>query len=188
MLYFCNTPERTVGTFTASVENKPVRPGIQELCGFVMYVDEGGYATPIITAIRDIKVIKDKVVIVSFVDGSQEKAVCAEEDTFSIENGVTICLMKKLLSHECFGSGTSVYNNLIRHAMKKVGADKREEEERQNKIRAEKAARNKAHDEESKRRKRDRQYLVDICAEAIKKALGEKVIFPDDIPWEDDGK
>ena len=171
MLYYY--VEDPVGTITAHTDEEPVKPGLRELCGYIMHVDENGYATPIMAEIRDVKVVKDKVVIVSFVDGTQEKAVCAEEDTFSVENGITICLIKKLLKDNCLDSGSSIYNNLIRYAMKKIGADKRKEEEERNRIKAKKAERKRAHDEASRQKNRDRQYWIDIYADAMKKALSD---------------
>lgn len=89
----------------------------------IVYTSDDGVSTAVMPKITDVKVIKEKVVIVSFSDGTQEKSVCADGDTFSVENGVTICLMKKLLADKCHvESGTSIYNKLVKMAMKEVGA------------------------------------------------------------------
>ena len=66
--------------------------------------------------IKDYKIINDKVVIVTFVDGTTEKAVCDPEDTFDLERAVEICICKKM-----FG-GTKAYNDAIRKALKQIDA------------------------------------------------------------------
>ena len=155
-------------------DNEPkLEPGVREDSTYVVHVDEDGFATPIMSKITDVKVVKDRVTIVTFADGTQEKAVCAEGDTFSIENGITICLMKKMLADSCIeGTGTSIYNNLIRYAMKKVGTAKKKEEEAKKQEKEVKAARKRAHDEASDANKRNRQYWIDVFADAMKAAFG----------------
>lgn len=140
----------------------------------IIYVSDDGTRTTVMPSITDIKIIKDKVVIVSFSDGTQEKSVCAEGDIFSVENGVTICLMKKFLADKCHTeSGTSIYNKLVKMAMKEIGASEKKKQEEKDKIREEKKARKEAHDKESKKKRDNRKYLIDICAEALKKAIAD---------------
>lgn len=173
-------PTRTTTTNTEKYDTINAKIGLHEKLGSIIHLREDGRWTEIMPAIKDVKIVKDKVVIVFFVDGTQEKAVCAEGDTFSVENGISICLMKKLLNDMCGCSGAGIYNNLVRHAMKKVGAGKKKEEAEREKVKAEKAKRKKAHDDASERKKRDRQYLIDICADAITKALRDHFICLDD--------
>lgn len=140
----------------------------------IVYTSDDGVSTAVMPKITDVKVIKEKVVIVSFSDGTQEKSVCSEGDVFSVENGVTICLMKKLLADKCHvESGTSIYNKLVKMAMKEVGASEKKKQEEKEKIRAEKRARKETHDKESKKKRDNRKYLIDICAEALKKAIAD---------------
>lgn len=140
----------------------------------IVYSSDDGEKTTVIPNITNVKVIKEKVVIVSFADGAQEKAICAEGDTFSVENGVTICLMKKLLADKCrIQSGTSIYNKLVKIAMDNVGADEKKKQKEKEKIRAEKKARKEAHDAESQKRRNNKKYMIDICTEALKKVLAE---------------
>ena len=185
--YTVRFPDYTISSpITSAIANNikhgtiNAKTGLCERLGSIMHLNEYGCLTEIMPAIRDVKVVKDKVIIVYFVDGTQEKAVCAEGDTFSVENGISICLMKKLLNDMCGCSGAGIYNNLVRHAMKKVGAGKKKEEAEREKVKAEKAKRKKAHDDASERKKRDRQYLIDICADAITKALRDHFICLDD--------
>ena len=58
-----------------------------------------------------------KIVCVDFADGTTEKAVLSEGDTFSLEQGVSICITKKLLSEKSL-SGNSLYNKIIQKALK----------------------------------------------------------------------
>ena len=105
----------------------------------IVYTSDNDVSTAVMPSITDVKVIKEKVVIVSFSDGTQEKSVCAEGDVFSNE----------------------------------VGASEKKKQEEKEKIRAEKRARKEAHDKESKKKRDNRKYLIDICAEALKKAIAD---------------
>ena len=140
----------------------------------LVYCFDNGKQATVMPSITDVKVIKEKVVIVSFADGTQEKAVCAEGDVFSVESGVTICLMKKLLADKCHTkSGTSIYNKLVKFSMDKVGANERKRRGKKERIRAEKRNRKEAHDKESQQKRNNRKYMTDICAEALKKVPAE---------------
>ena len=62
--------------------------------------------------IVDVLVYNDKVVTVKFADNTEEKAVLNPEDNFSIEQGISVCIAKKLVGD------SSVYNKLIDYALK----------------------------------------------------------------------
>ena len=66
----------------------------------------------LIPNIVDVLVYNDKVVTVKFADNTEEKAVLHPEDNFSIEQGISICIAKKL------AGDSSVYNKLIDYALK----------------------------------------------------------------------
>lgn len=59
-----------------------------------------------------IEIVPNKVVKVVFYDGTIEKVVCHEDDTFSLEMAITICMAKKLYG------GTAAYNKAVRNGMK----------------------------------------------------------------------
>jgi len=95
---------------------------------------ENGYkknTKTIMPDIVDVLVYNDSVVTVKFADGTSEKAVKHPDDTFSIEQGVSICIAKKL------AGGSSVFNKLVERVLKvkndKEAAElkKREEAARQ---------------------------------------------------------
>lgn len=128
----------------------------------------------IMADIKDVRVINN-VVIVDFTDGTSEKAVLSPEDSFNFEQGISICLTKKLLSNLTRGNGSSVYNKLIKHTMKVY------EKNRENEIKLkelEEAAKRKAEKERERQRmkaerrfKREQNANIAVLKEAIKGAL-----------------
>jgi len=115
--------------------------------------------------IADVKIIvPNKVIKVFFADGSFEKSVCDEEDTFSLEAGINVCIMKKILG------STKAYNKYITSIIRtmkknrKAEADAEAEEKRKYLQRESKKRREKRRKE---RRKAEHQMMM---AEAIIKA------------------
>ena len=78
----------------------------------------------ILPDIKDIITYNDRVVIVKFADGTQEKAVLYPDDKFTVEQGISICLTKKLMG------GSSIYNKVVEYALdvvdKKIKAKEKE--------------------------------------------------------------
>ena len=77
----------------------------------------------------DVRIIRDKEgfsigVGIDFADGTKQKAICMPDDVFNLEQGITICLFKKMLTYGCYGCHieeryvTGVYNKLVKHAIK----------------------------------------------------------------------
>ncbi len=58
--------------------------------------------------VKNYKTFNDKVVVVEFADGTKTKAVCDREDSFSLDAGIAICLLKKAMG------GSDKYNQYIR--------------------------------------------------------------------------
>jgi hypothetical protein len=115
--------------------------------------------------IADVKIIvPNKVIKVFFTDGSFEKSVCDEEDTFSLEAGINICIMKKVLG------GTKAYNKYMTAVFdtikrnRKAEADAIAEEKRLYLKRQNKKMKKKRREE---RRKAEQQMML---AEAMVKA------------------
>ena len=125
--------------------------------------------------VADVTAVNDKVTIVTFTDGTQEKAICREGDTFSIETGVTICLMKRILRlmFEKFGekSGTNLYNNMLRKALKKKDAFKIEKEKRK------RATKQRVRELEKKQARDNWEFMVNMLAENMKRNC--KAMFED---------
>lgn len=79
--------------------------------------------------IKDVEIIvPNKVVKVTFDDDTFEKAVCHEDDNFSLDTAITICIAKHLLG------GSGKFNNILTKAVKivndKVKAEKEAEKEK----------------------------------------------------------
>lgn len=132
----------------------------------------------IIPDINDVKVIEKncnpKVVKVLFSDGTVEKAVLDENDTYSLEQGISICITKRILSMYT-SNGSSIYNKLISRAMNVMENNKKnaEEEARRlsdEKARAERIAAKKKQRAE-KRAAAQREDYINAHAEAYVRAM-----------------
>ena len=119
--------------------------------------------------IKDVEiVVPNKVVKVTFNDDTFEKAVCHEDDVFSLETAITICMTKHLLG------GSSKFNNILAKGVKIVEDKvKAAEEAEKEKARIE-AKRLKNHNKRVERRKKKeaeaRSARIQETAEAIKLA------------------
>lgn len=78
--------------------------------------------------IVDYKVYNKKVVVVWFDDGTKEKATCCELDSFDLERGIEVCVMKHIF-------GEDKYKTVLKESMKQIKAvdkakeNKKKEEE-----------------------------------------------------------
>lgn len=131
--------------------------------------------------IKKVSVITDncdaRAVVVEFADNTSEKAAVSGDDQFTLEQGISICIAKKLISEKSNGQGSSIYNKIIKHAMKVYDNDfkeymrKKNEEERaaakKQKVAEKKAAR------KARREAEERERLVSIQAEAYLRAMRE---------------
>ena len=106
--------------------------------------------------VRKVETYNDRVVKVTFGDGSFTKSVCSENDKFDLDVGITICLMKRMLGKD----GNKKYNNAIRRIHKIMEDNLKAKEE-------EKAQKAKIKEENRKRNERR--------AEGKKKAIREQI-------------
>lgn len=80
--------------------------------------------------IKDVNIlVKDKVVEVTFADGTKQKAVCDEHDKFDLETAISICISKKLFGgsgnyNKAVKAGMKIYNDKL----KKIEEDKKLQE------------------------------------------------------------
>lgn len=128
--------------------------------------------------IVDYKVINDTVVIVTFADGTTEKAVCNKNDTYDFERAIEICICKKK-----FG-GTKEYNTAIKNALRQVKAvdDKKKKEAEETELAKRREA--KIAKRKAKRKEQRRQQRIDDMSEAFLKAMldyDDKIFEMDDI-------
>lgn len=110
-------------------------------------------------------IVSNKVVEVTFADGTKEKSVCREPDVFSLESAISICISKKVMG------GSSAYNNAVRRGMKvyedkqKKEAAEKAEQERIEKKRAKRLA------YKERRAAKRREEQIAIQAEAYLRAM-----------------
>lgn len=114
-----------------------------------------------------IEIVPNKVVEVVFYDGTIEKVVCHEDDTFSLEMAITICMAKKLYG------GTAAYNKAVRDGMKvyKRGLERKQNEKEE----CERIAKKKQKRKEylARREARRREEQIEIQKEAYVRAMRE---------------
>lgn len=119
------------------------------------------------------EIVPGKVIRCTFSDGDIQKAVCCDEDSYTLEAGISICITKHLLG------GTPQYNKAIRQGIDCYNQRLKEEEEK--KQREEQKKRRKKKFEAYKKRrdeKRRQQYIqdqVEIFSKALRNAGKDKL-------------
>lgn len=120
--------------------------------------------------VTDVNVIvQNKVVEVTFADGTKEKSVCREPDVFSLESAISICISKKIMG------GSGAYNNAVKCGMKvyedklKKEATDKAEQERIAKKREKRLAYKKRRANEKAETEKERQ--IEIQKEAYLRAM-----------------
>lgn len=116
--------------------------------------------------IESVKSFDDKTTVVFFKDGTKEVAVCTEDDTYSLEQGISVCLAKKLVG------GKKNYNRIIKTAAKQYrderkAAKKAQEEKQKTHEERMRVQQNRAE----KKKKKQRVENTAMIAGAIVQAL-----------------
>lgn len=122
--------------------------------------------------IVDVKTINNKVVIVTFIDGTQTKAVCDKDDTFNLEVGIGICITKRLMSND-EQTGNSMFNKSIKNALKVMKRNEQLEQTRKEIAEEEKRVEEKIKRKKEKRAEKRRQKKIQMMADAI--LLADKI-------------
>lgn len=112
--------------------------------------------------ITDVQSYNERAVRVWFSDNTSETAVCSPDDVFSLETGITICVMKKLLG------GTKAYNKLIRNTLKTMNANVEAKAKAEAERELEKQRRLKAEKRNAARREKRNRELAEAIARAQK--------------------
>lgn len=131
----------------------------------------------IIPRIVDVRIYNGVCVEVVFADGTSEKATLCENDNFSLEQGISICLTKKIISMKADGNGSSIYNKLIKYALRVYKKNREDEkkdfleaeriEAKKKKLKAKSAAK------KAKRLQAQREEQIEIHKEAYLRAMRE---------------
>lgn len=126
--------------------------------------------------IVDVKVIEEKAIIVSFADGTNEKATLDKEDKFNLEQGISICITKKLLEEKC-RNGSNLYNKIVKRAEKvytqKIETLKKLKSEEEEKERIIAKKRKKNEQRWIKREMAAKEKQIEIQKEAYLRAMYE---------------
>ncbi len=133
--------------------------------------------------IENVKVIEQEGnsigVVIYFMDGTKQKAICQKGDTFDLETGVALCLLKWFYALEADGSdGTKNANNAIREALK-IREDRlaliEEKKKREEEIKeANRQYSEKRHKKALKRRQARIEEMVEALSQFSKIAYGDK--------------
>ena len=159
----CLTIADTVGDRIDEIEQKIKKPDVDPAIKTEMVYKYGGiyvkhykdgffqhdrYIMPDIADVR----VYDNTVVVIFADKTKTSAVLDSVDTFTVEQGISVCVTKKLLGEE----GSSIYNKLINRGLKVIKKNKKAADDAEKKKEADKKARElkKARAERRKAKKR----------------------------------
>lgn len=172
-----------IGTFTGKKFPRGTKTILDDSScrglSFISFKDNYEFASSsiIIPHIKDVQVMNERVVIVLFTDGTKEKAVLDSADTFSLEQGISICITKKMLSMQTCGNGSSAYNKIINHCLKVYENNRKSEEktkaDEQVAKDKEKKAAEKAKAKKIKRANKEREREIEIQKEAYLRAMRE---------------
>ena len=133
------------------------------------FYEDGFYQSSkeLIPDIEDVKIYNNCAIVVKFMDGTTEKAVVHQCDEFSVEQGISICITKKLVG------GSSIYNKLIDRVIRvflKNDAKKTEEA----RAKEERRERKKKNEEKKARREAAiREKSIEAQKEAYVRAWTE---------------
>lgn len=166
------------GTATASdiIKEEKSMPFTSNLNEFVIQVPYGyrpytigSGSYTVVPAIEKIEIYNERVVKVTFKDGTFTKSICAENDIFDVDTGITICLLKKMLGK----NGHKIYNNMIRDAHKLMNEQENKKIEKQM---AKEEARKKQKEIEMKqkgKKMKAKEEAIDIQKQAYIRAMQE---------------
>lgn len=117
----------------------------------------------------------NKVVKVTFMDGTFTKAVCSENDEFNLDVGISICLTKRML-HKDSHESTKMYANMMHDVHKKMEENEKKREEEKARVAKEKSDRRKANLKRAAKNLKAKQEQIDIQRTAFVEAMREATI------------
>lgn len=139
---------------------------LRELFGLDPYkpAEESGYPTP-----KPVKVetYNDRVVKVTFEDGSFTKSVCSDNDTFDLDVGITICILKRAMGK----NGHKLYNNMMREIHKIMDENEKDKEKARKEKAERKIKQRKTELKAAAKKAKARQDQIDIQKTAFVEAL-----------------
>lgn len=128
-------------------------------------------AKAIMPLIKDIQVKNDRVIIVYFADGDHTKAILSKNDTFNLEQGISICLMKKILADGTGCDGNNVYNKVVNYGLKMYNRKQKEAVKAKEDAEKAKAEANAKIARQKARKDAKREEQINTQAEAFRRAM-----------------
>lgn len=116
--------------------------------------------------IKDVKV-HNNTVLVTFADNTKTVAVLDKEDKFDLEQGISICITKKLLGE----NGSSIYNKLIKRAFKVKNQNEKAAEKAKKAKEKENQRKELALARHKKKMNKKREEQIEIQKEAYIRAM-----------------
>lgn len=118
--------------------------------------------------IVQVNILKEnKVISCLFADGDEQKAVCDEQDKFSLENGIAVCVAKHAMG------GSSNYNGAIRQGLRVYKEQEKTKADLEERKRIEENHKRKHQRYLDRKKNRARDARIQEMAEAFKIALKE---------------
>ena len=128
-----------------------------------------GYEGTDIPPVVNVETYNNRVVKVTFADGSFTKSVCSENDTFNLDVGISVCITKRMMGKD----GHKNYNNMMRKVHKQMIKNAKDEVAKKAKIQEEKEKRKKANERKAEKKDRAKKEIIDIQKTAMLSALEE---------------
>lgn len=123
-------------------------------------------------AVKKVETYNDRVIKVTFTDGTYTKAVCSENDNFDLDMGITICAMKRLLGTSS-ENATREYNRFIDSVHSVMEKNTLKELAEEAKKAKEKSKKRKAELKRAAKKLKAREEQIDIQKQAIIRAQKE---------------
>lgn len=123
-----------------------------------------------IPKVSRVETYNNRVVKVTFADGSFTKSVCSDKDIFDLDTGITICIMKRILGKDS-KTGTRKYNCLIREVHGTMEQNEKEKEKLAREKAERKAKQKKLEQKRIAGREAARQEYIDDIAAGVQRAL-----------------
>ena len=122
--------------------------------------------------VKKVETYNNRVVKVTFIDGTFTKAVCSENDNFDLDMGITICAMKRLLGTNS-DNATREYNRFINHVHSVIEKNTLKELAEEAQKAKEKNKQRKAELKKAAKKLKAREEQIDIQKQAIIRAQKE---------------
>lgn len=166
--YYCNDPEVTIKLPASMIKYMKVNMPTTDF-------DKNGCTAKKIEAnsipkVSRVETYNDKVVKVTFSDGTFTKSVCSDNDTFNVDIGITICIMKRMMSKT---EGNKKYNDMIRKIHEQMIKNEKEKEEKKAAQIKKKEDNRKVNERKAKKKAAQRAEQIDIQKTAFLEAMRE---------------